>query len=215
VHLGNSVHLVGNPSTTNLALLDRVRITQGTKHEYKVQATGGPLSVTLVWNDYPAPPAAERILIIDLDLAVRPAGLNGTLLLGNGGSAAGAALPDRENTVQRVALQRFPAGEVTITVVGANVSDWLPLPATYALVVQGNFSGSLERPDAPSPAELFAASPVVTSGPAALPTAVQPPLSLSLATASQVRSAAGVHCCGAKLGDQLLCRLDRSLSIRC
>ena len=45
----------------------------------------------------------------------------------------------RENTVERVAVQQLPAGEVVITVTGANVSDWLPLPASYALVVQGNF----------------------------------------------------------------------------
>lgn len=39
--------------------------------------------------------AAEQMLIIDLDLAVRPAGLNGTLLLGNGGSVDGISRPDR------------------------------------------------------------------------------------------------------------------------
>lgn len=39
--------------------------------------------------------AAEQMLIIDLDLAVRPAGLNGTLLLGNGGSVDGISQPDR------------------------------------------------------------------------------------------------------------------------
>ena len=49
------------------------------------------------------------------------------------------ALLCRENTVEKVAVQQLPAGEVLITVAGASVSDWLPLPATYALVVQGNF----------------------------------------------------------------------------
>lgn len=32
----------------------------GAKHEYKVQATGGPLSVTLVWADYPALPSGGQ-----------------------------------------------------------------------------------------------------------------------------------------------------------
>ena len=50
-----------------------------------------------------------------------------------------AGLPCRENTVEKVALQQLPAGEVLITVAGANVSEFLPLPAAYALVVQGNF----------------------------------------------------------------------------
>lgn len=39
--------------------------------------------------------AAARALVIDLDLAVRPAGLNGTLLLGNFGSVDGGSQPDR------------------------------------------------------------------------------------------------------------------------
>lgn len=98
------------------------------KHEYKVQAVGGPLAITLVWTDHPALAfggfkaccasgilpsthssrgaaptagcmlcfcAASQALIIDLDLEVRPAGLNGTVLRGNGGSVRGADQPDR------------------------------------------------------------------------------------------------------------------------
>ena len=106
--------------------------------------------------------------MIDLDLSVRAAGLNGTLLLGNGGGAEGLAQPDRwgklqsagraarhslsslllcrlfllpccrENTIERVSLQQLPAGEVTIFVSGANISDELA-PGAYALVVQGDF----------------------------------------------------------------------------
>ena len=48
-------------------------------------------------------------------------------------------LQRRENTVERVALQQLPAGEVPITVAGANDSDWMGAAAAYALVVQGNF----------------------------------------------------------------------------
>ena len=51
----------------------------------------------------------------------------------------------RENTVERVSLQQLPAGEVVVTIAGANVSEWLPLPATYALVVQGNFTCVAEQ----------------------------------------------------------------------
>lgn len=39
--------------------------------------------------------AAEKLLLIDLDLTVQPAGLNGTTLLGNGGSAKSTRQPDR------------------------------------------------------------------------------------------------------------------------
>lgn len=41
--------------------------------------------------------------------------------------------------MEKVALQQLPAGEVLITVAGTAVSELLPLPATYAMVVQGHF----------------------------------------------------------------------------
>lgn len=52
-------------------------MTTGGSHQYCVNGTGGPLSVTLVWHDYPAALAAATTLVNDLDLTVRAAGLNG------------------------------------------------------------------------------------------------------------------------------------------
>jgi len=64
-----------------LQLVDGAALRTGEAHQYCLTATGGPLTVTLVWHDYPAAPSAARALVNDLDLAVRAAGLNGFPLL--------------------------------------------------------------------------------------------------------------------------------------
>ena len=56
-------------------------LSTGQTHQYCVKALGGPLTVTLVWHDYPAAISAKKALVNDLDLTVRAAGLNGVPLL--------------------------------------------------------------------------------------------------------------------------------------
>ena len=56
-------------------------LSTGQTHQYCVKGTGGPLTVTLVWHDYPATLSASKALVNDLDLTVRAAGLNGFPLL--------------------------------------------------------------------------------------------------------------------------------------
>jgi hypothetical protein len=56
-------------------------LTTGEAHHYCLKALGGPLTVTLVWHDYPAAVSATKALVNDLDLTVRAAGLNGVPLL--------------------------------------------------------------------------------------------------------------------------------------
>lgn len=67
-------------------------------HTYCVRASGGPVSVTLAWADYPCDSAAAVCLINDLDLTVRAAGLAGYTLYGNG-------QPDHLNNVEQVGPQ--------------------------------------------------------------------------------------------------------------
>jgi hypothetical protein len=44
-------------------------LSQGESHRYCITASGGPLSITLVWYDYPGSPAAGgSMLVNDLDL---------------------------------------------------------------------------------------------------------------------------------------------------
>lgn len=91
--------------------------------------------------------------MLDLDLSVEAPALRGALLLGNGGSAADPAQPDRENNVERVAVGAMPAGEMVIRVAAHNVPEELS-PMSYALVVQGNFRWA--RRQAPRPAARLA-----------------------------------------------------------
>ena len=64
-----------------LQLVDRATLATGQAHQYCVHGTGGPLTVTLVWHDYPAAASAARALVNDLDLSVRAAGVNGFPML--------------------------------------------------------------------------------------------------------------------------------------
>lgn len=70
-----------SPTGIALQVVDRAPIKDGESHLYCVAATGGPLTVTLVWHDYPASTSAAKALVNDLDLSVRAAGLNGFPLL--------------------------------------------------------------------------------------------------------------------------------------
>jgi hypothetical protein len=65
----------------NLQVVDMANLSTGQAHQYCVRGLGGPLSVTLVWHDYPAAVSAKKALVNDLDLTIRAAGLNGVPLL--------------------------------------------------------------------------------------------------------------------------------------
>ena len=79
--------------------MDKVPFTSvaGSRKSYKwcVTSTGGPLKVTLVWHDPPAPLSAATQLVNDLDLTVHANSLNGHGMLGNG-------VKDRLNNVEQV-----------------------------------------------------------------------------------------------------------------
>lgn len=64
-----------------MQLVDLANLTTGQSHQYCLKALGGPLTVTLVWHDYPAAVSAKTALVNDLDLIVRAAGLDGFPLL--------------------------------------------------------------------------------------------------------------------------------------
>lgn len=80
--------------------MDKVPFTSvaGSSRSYKwcVTSTGGPMKVTLVWHDPPAPLSAATQLVNDLDLTVHADSLNGYGMLGNG-------VKDRLNNVEQVA----------------------------------------------------------------------------------------------------------------
>ena len=106
-----------------------VLIQEGEVHTYTLVSSGGPLSVALVWYDYPADVISEVALVNDLDLAVvvtsnvftsKGAAGNVTtassktarrVFLGNGPSSGGGER-DRRNTVERVTVQNVAFSSV-------------------------------------------------------------------------------------------------------
>lgn len=82
IFLGGSLILEGNPyNPMGVQVLNSVDIVNGQKHTYCVTSTGGPLSVTVAWTDYPANPNQRKALVNDIDLVVRAEGFNGTSLI--------------------------------------------------------------------------------------------------------------------------------------
>ena len=68
---------------------------RGASLKFCVTASGGPLKVTLVWNDKPNDLSAATQLVNDLDLIVYANSLNGYSRVGNG-------FPDHVNNVEQV-----------------------------------------------------------------------------------------------------------------
>lgn len=69
--------LQGSGPGWTMQVIDMANITTGDMHQYCLNGMGGPISITLVWHDYPAALPASSTLVNDLDLTVRAAGLNG------------------------------------------------------------------------------------------------------------------------------------------
>lgn len=141
VNLARSLPLQGGDTVTNMQVVDQAEFTaDGTSHVYCIDAEGALLSVTLVWHDPPAAPAAEQQLVNDLDLDIQLAALGGLKLY-----SQGAAQPDRVNNVERIVLEAAPSGHVAITVSAHRLST----PQKYSLVVLGTFSGILNHEENP------------------------------------------------------------------
>jgi subtilisin family serine protease len=90
--------------------------------------SAAPLTVTLVWTDYPSTPAAGVNLVNDLDITLTDP--NSTTWYPNG-----LATYDRKNNVEVIDLSSPLAGEYTVTISGYNVPQG---PQPFALVVSGD-----------------------------------------------------------------------------
>jgi hypothetical protein len=194
VFLGNSLFLQNNPySPKKLALLDSVPINTGDVHQYCITSGGGPLTVTLVWTDYPGEPSAAVSLVNDLDLVVRAEGLNGQPLLGNGGGVEDSSEPDRANNIEQVSLPAVPAGRVSVEVRGSSIQAFSG-SQPYALVINGDFSGVLTAPSAAgnTAAECAVVVATITSGPTGVTNAKK--ISFELGTTSGVNTGVSYEC---------------------
>ena len=97
----------------------------------------GPVSATLVWNDYPGTVGAELALINDLDIIVS----DGEDEYYCDGSSEHC---DSINNVERFRSNAFPAGgNIEITVRGHNVMQG---PQTFSLAVSGMDSAVVPEP---------------------------------------------------------------------
>ncbi len=158
-------------SSLRVQIVDSAPIKQGETHRYCVSARGGRFTVVLVWTDYPASSSAGSNLVNDLDLVVRAAGLNGSVLLGNGGGFGDGA--DRVNNVEQVDMPDMPSGDVSIEVTGYRLPMGKASPQPYALVVLGSFEGVLVSDFNPaakgvSARECSVGAVTITSGPQGL-----------------------------------------------
>lgn len=144
IYLKNSLPLdVESNPDWKLQLVDGATIAMGDTHKYCISARGGgQVAITLAWFDYPAMESSSVALVNDLDLAVRAAGFNGSLMMGNGGTHYSAAEGDRINTVEQLVLMDVPKGDIAIEVRGYNLYGKAS-PQPYALVVLGSFDGTL------------------------------------------------------------------------
>ncbi|KAG2500681.1 hypothetical protein HYH03_001447 [Edaphochlamys debaryana] len=114
-----------------------------------LRSTGGAISASLVWNDFPADPVLSKHLINDLDLYYS---LNGdTTKRFTLGDPWNASSPDRTNSVERIQLTLSAGDAITFHVVGFRFGSNLltsdtdaSLPQRWALAVVGRFTGALQ-----------------------------------------------------------------------
>lgn len=165
VYLGGSLQLQGNPyNPKGFQVLNSVDIVNEQRHVYCVTSNGGPLSITVAWTDYPGNPSSRRTLTNNIDLVVRAEGYNGVPMLGNGGDIDDSSKADDVNNVEQVRLDFLPAGRVSIEVIGTEIYSNQLGPQPYALVVNGDFEGTLIPPTGDQE-ECPVLSATITNGP--------------------------------------------------
>ena len=126
------------PANGRLFLYDGViDDTDGEQTYVFTKSVSGPVSATLVWNDYPGTVGAELALINDLDIIVS----DGEDEYYCDGSSEHC---DSINNVERFRSNAFPAGNnIRVTVKGYNVMQG---PQTFSLAVSGMDSAVVPEP---------------------------------------------------------------------
>jgi len=151
-----------------MQVIDLAQLNEGETHKYCISITG-QASVTLVWYDWPASPAAGVTLQNDLDLVVIPGAARGLRMRGNGWH-------DNLNTVERVS--HVPKGPAQIEVTAARVIA-MAGAQKYSLVVQGFFEGALASTDGRNPDLAAKSAPRECAAVPAAPAPAPAPIVLS------------------------------------
>ncbi len=100
------------------------------------KSSPGPVSATLVWNDYPGTVGAEIALVNDLDISVSCGGYE-YYCDGSGEHC------DSINNVERFRSDELPSGNIKVAVKGYNVMQG---PQTFSLAVSGVDSEVVPEP---------------------------------------------------------------------
>lgn len=112
-------------------------LNEGEEKVYNIRVSFGnlPLSITLVWTDYPAFPSSNQILINDLNLIVKtPSGKTYKGNLIENGELIEGGEYDNKNNVERVILNNPEVGDYEIRVFGKAI----PMaPQGFSIVITG------------------------------------------------------------------------------
>ena len=136
IDLGQSLY----PTNASVMLKDRIAFSDGSIYSVDVTITNhSPLSVQLVWTDYPGTYGAAKDIVNDLDLIVSNKTTGGVWY---GNKVAGG---DRVNTVEsvRLAANEVAQGRYSIIVKGENVTYSSREGGAAALYVRGAFSDAV------------------------------------------------------------------------
>ncbi len=119
------INLVNATDKTNQFVDDPTGVATGNvaRYSYTIPGGGGPLKITLVWNDAPGNPVAGPDLVNNLDLVVTSP--EAVTYIGNhfggGWTLQGGGQADRTNNVENVYIQTAAPGIWTVEVRGTNV----------------------------------------------------------------------------------------------
>lgn len=112
-------------------------LNEGEEKVYNMKVSSGniPLSITMVWTDYPAFPFSSQILINDLDLTLKTP--SGKIYKGNSienGESIEGGEYDNKNNVERIILNNPEIGDYEIRVFGKSI----PMaPQGFSIVITG------------------------------------------------------------------------------
>ncbi|MFO7534879.1 MAG: S8 family serine peptidase [Kiritimatiellia bacterium] len=142
VDVGQSVY----PTGMAVRVIDNHRLTfhKSSNTVFTVQSAGSPLSVALVWTDFPGSTLAGIQLVNDYDLTLTTP--DDTILYPNNG------VGDHVNPVEVIRLTNAASGTYTIRVYGNNVPE---SSGQYALVIRAAMDERPELIHTPPPAVLM------------------------------------------------------------
>ena len=128
VDLGESLY----PTNASVKLVDRIPFADGETFSVRVATTNmAPLSVQLVWTDYPGEYGAAQALVNDLDLVVSNE-TTGAVWFGNGVGGG-----DRTNSVESVRIASAESATYCVQVRGACIPYDSAEGGAAALYVRG------------------------------------------------------------------------------